>query len=55
MTKINKNSIRLACIALVFIFVLGLAGCQKKLTEEEATLKVAELVEASYELNEIVF
>lgn len=55
MTKINKNSIRLACIALVFIFVLGLTGCQKKLTEEEATLKVAELVEASYELNEIVF
>ena len=55
MTKINKNSIRLACIALVFIFVLGLTGCQKKLTKEEATVKVAELVEASYELNEIVF
>lgn len=55
MGKLSKRLIKAACIALVLIFALGLSGCTKKLSKEEATQKVCELVEASYELNEIVF
>ena len=55
MQKLSKKLLRLACIAFVCIITLGLTGCTKKLSEEEAKYQVATLVEASYELNEIVF
>ncbi len=55
MGKISKNLLRVASVALVLIFTLGLAGCTKKLSRDEAIAKVSELVDASYELNEIVF
>lgn len=55
MGKNNKNIIRAVAVALVCIFTLGLTGCTKKLTKEEAIAKVGELVDASYELNEIIF
>lgn len=55
MGKTGKNIIRIVAVALLCIFTFGLTGCTKKLSREEATLKVSELVEKSYELNEIVF
>ena len=55
MTKINKNIIRAVTVVLVLIFILGLTSCTKKLSEDEAIAKVSELIDASYELNEIVF
>ncbi len=55
MGKLTKKLTKIASIALICIFVFGLTGCTKKLSKNEATEKVAELVDESYELNEIVF
>ena len=55
MGKASKNIIKIIAVALLCIFTFGLTGCTKKLSRDEATAKVSELVEASYEINEIVF
>lgn len=55
MGNLSKKICKIACVALICVFIFGLTGCTKKLTEEEAKSQVATLVDASYELNEIVF
>ncbi len=55
MPKIKNRIISIALLLLTILSVVGFSGCTKKLTKDEATAKVSELVEASYELNVIVF
>lgn len=55
MGKIKKRIISLSLLLFITISVVSLSGCTKKLSEEEAIAKVSELVDASYELNVIVY
>lgn len=55
MPKIKNRIISVVVLVLTILSVVSLSACTKKLSKEEATTKVAELVEASYELNVIVF
>jgi hypothetical protein len=55
MPKIKNRIISIIVLMLTILSVVSLSACTKKLSKDEATSKVAELVEASYELNVIVF
>ena len=55
MPKIKNRIISVVVLVLTILSVVSLSACTKKLSKDEATTKVAELVEASYELNVIVF
>ncbi|MBQ8545407.1 MAG: hypothetical protein IJ437_00500 [Clostridia bacterium] len=50
-----KRILSLALMALLVVLTFSATGCGKKLTEKEAEAKIKELVDASYELNEIVY
>lgn len=50
-----KRILSFALMALLVVLTFSATGCGKKLTEQEAQLKIKELVDASYELNEIVY
>lgn len=55
MPKIKNRIISIIVLVLTIISVVSLSSCTKKLSKEEATAKVAELVVASYEINVIVY
>ena len=55
MGKTKNKIVSIILLMLIAISVISLSGCTRKISEDEAKAKLAELVVASYDINVVVY